>query len=257
MTTSAGSTRKLAGLLKRLRPKFPSTGPIEPACGGTGECDIVEHLVYAMVLWEASSGQARAAFKRLRDTTVDLNELRVCVPEEIAGMLGERYPLAAERALRLRSVLHDVFVRQHRLTLALLRTMGKRDARAFLESLDGIPHFAAARVTLLALQGHAVPVDDRLRDLLAASGVVAPGVTAEQAAGWLERHVKGEDLAETCCLLQAWSDEEGHTPRRERADLMVPGVKPPSAPTGTSRTTEPAKGTRRKSGAGSRSGGTT
>jgi hypothetical protein len=231
------SIKKLTGLLRRLRKG--SDAP--PAAGETPDLGepVLSQLVLSMLMWEASSGQARSALRRVRDSVVDLNELRVCVPDEIETMLGERYPLAGERALRLRSVLHEVFRRQHTMSLAHLADLGKREARVYLETLPGMTSYAAARVVVATLGGHAVPVDDRLRDLLAGEGAVPRTMRVEEAGSWIEHHVKAEDALGTHLLLQAWSDEAGRPPRQERQPKEHEAPTAPPAPASAGR--EPAR----------------
>lgn len=216
MTGSDAAIRKLTTLLKRLRTQHePVTPPaVQPEPPDAFD-QVVHQLVYSMLLWEASSGQSRAAFKRLRESVVDYNELRVCIADEIGHMLGDRYPLALERALRLRTTLNDLFNRQHAVALAHLKDSPKREARAALDALDGIPPFVAARVALIEFDAHALPCDERLRDLLAKEGVAEDDAPPHEVASWLERHVRHEECLETHLLLQAWSDEHGHPPRRE------------------------------------------
>lgn len=223
MTAAEASSKKFASLLKRLRKA--DAPPLE-APTAEGEEPIVTQLVYSLLLWEASSTQARAAFRRVRESLVDFNELRVCVPEEIACIIGDRYPLSAERSLRIRSVLHAVFVARHQLSLSHLASAPKREARASLEALEGIPHFVAARVLLVSLGGHAIPVDERLRDLLAGEKVIAPDVPPAAAGHALERLVRAEESLAAHATLAAWSDEEGHPPRRERPAFSEPADAP-------------------------------
>ena len=65
-------------------------------------------LVMSFLMWQATSVKAAAAFDRLSDATVDFNDLRVTLPHEIVDLIGPRYPMALERAERLRTVLRDV-----------------------------------------------------------------------------------------------------------------------------------------------------
>jgi hypothetical protein len=219
--TAPDPIKKLAGLLKKLKsqhptPEAPGVLPEPP-----DEFDpLVHQLLFSMLLWEASTGQAKNAIKRVRESVVDYNELRVCVPDEVAHVMGEKYPLAHERAMRLRSTLNDIYQRQHAITLAHLPEMGKREARHYLESLDGCPGFVASRLCLLGQIGHAVPVDERMCDLLASEGILEQGTMPDAAAGWLDRHVRAEDALETYLLLQAWSDEHGTPPKREKRPVQ-------------------------------------
>lgn len=221
---SAGdSSRRLAALFKRLRADYAQAEtplmPLDPADAGE---PLLHEIVYSLLLWEASTSQAKSAYRRLREHLVDFNELRVCFADEIAQMIGERYPRAAERAQRIRGVLHDVYKRQHRLTLAPLREAPRNEAQAYIRSLDGLPPFSAARVLCMGLSIEAVPVDARLHALLAEEGVVKEGEANDEsileAAAFLDRTLKSAEVGEACRLLQAWSDDAGHAPKRERAD---------------------------------------
>jgi hypothetical protein len=69
--------------------------------------------------------------------------------------------------------------------------------------------------------GHAVPVDERLCELLVAEQVIEKDATVEQATSWLEHHIKAEEGRETCLLLQAWSDEHGHAPKRDKRPITI------------------------------------
>lgn len=213
------TNRKLSALLKRLRTAYAeSPVPLLPP-DGSGE-PIVGEIVFSMLLWESSLAQARSAYKRLQEHVADFNELRVCFAWEMVPMLGERYPLASERCVRIKSVLQDIFKRQNRLSLESILQMPREEAAAYVSSLEGLPPFAAARVTRYRLELPAIPVDQRLYTLLAEAGVLAEGEACDglyrHASAVLERQLKGSDADEACRLFQAWSDDEGHAPRRER-----------------------------------------
>lgn len=226
MSPSDASPKKFQTLLRRLRKEEPPAPPAPE--GPTGAEPVLTQLLYAMLLADASTGQATAALRRVREAIVDLNELRVFVPDEIVQTLGERYPLVNERALRLRLMLGAIFTRQHTMSLAPIAQMPKREARAYLDSLEGVMPFAAARVAVVCLGAHAVPVDERLRDLLAGEGVIDPAMPVEDAASWVERAVKAEDALATHLAFQAWSDEHGHTPKRDK-EAFAPPAPPPEA----------------------------
>lgn len=215
------SNRKLNALLKRLRATYAeSPVPLLPP-EGSGE-PLVGEMVFSMVLWEASLNQARAAYKRLLEHIADFNDLRVCFVTEMMPMLGERYPLGAERCARIKSVLQDVFKRQNRLSLEAILQAPREDAAAYVASLEGLPPFAAARVVRYRLELPAIPVDERLFTLLVDAGVLPEGemgdATFRHAASMLEKQLKGSDADEACRLFQAWSDDEGSAPRRDRKD---------------------------------------
>jgi hypothetical protein len=157
------------------------------------------------MLWEATTTQARTAVKRLREHFADVNELRVCMPDDTVACLGERYPLARERALRLRHALHDIFTRQHVLSLAALRTLPRKDAAAFLESLTASPS-SSPSVCVVGLGIH-LPVDSRMRDHLADAKIVPDDMPAAEVARLISQNTRAEDALTTYLLLQEWSDE--------------------------------------------------
>lgn len=233
---SEAGVKKLHGLLKRLRGARAAPASPPQMEGPPGSEPALNELVYSMMLWEAGSTPARGAFRRLREALVDYNELRVCTTDELVGIVGENYPRSRERGLRLKSILNDLFRRQQSLSLAPLQASPKREARAVLDALDGMPRFVSARLLLLHLGGHAVPCDDRLAALLADEGVLEKDPHSEAASTWLEHHIRSDDALEAHALLQAWADE--HVPAKGKKGLdrvkNIKGVKKaaPSKPRG-------------------------
>ncbi|MCL4220399.1 MAG: hypothetical protein KJZ65_03415 [Phycisphaerales bacterium] len=142
-------------------PFPPVTG-----CASDTECRLVRQLVHSFMLWESSLSRADKAMGAIAEQLLDVNELRVCLPGELMSIIGPRYPRAEERCLRLRACLNAVFEHEHRTSLSALESMGKREARAALESLEGMVPFVAARVVLIELGGHCFPVDSRIASLL-------------------------------------------------------------------------------------------
>ena len=186
--------RRFATIVRKARAELSDT-PYTPPMTPDGGDPIVQELLLSFLAWEAGPARADGALKRLIHAVVDYNELRVCLPDELVAIIGERYPRGLERCARLRSALNDVYRREHAVTLGGLTTMPKLDAWRYLSSLEGVPGFVAARVTLLALGGHAFPLDDRLRAALQEEKAVPPELSVDEAAGWLERQVHaGEAL---------------------------------------------------------------
>lgn len=190
---------------------------------------LVHQLVYAMLLWESSHEAAARCLEAVRAEVVDYNELRVCSAQELCEMLPRDCPLRPERATRLLGSLNAIFIREHALTLAQLNALPKREARQYLDGLDGIPQFAAARVLLVGLGGHAFPADARIGRVLSQAGLLSEDEAAAADLGpRLERAVRAADAARVYALLEA-----------EAADL--PGPRKSSARrAGRARTPAPA-----------------
>ncbi len=216
MTTSENS-KEVASLVKRLKSEYPGAAPGSPSAGAGGgsasPCDIEPtepllcEFVRSFMIWEATTAKADAVLKRLHEAVVDFNELRICLPDELVRIIGERYPRVEERALRLRAALGEIYHRQHAVTLEPLAEMSKRDAKEYLDSLEGVPRFVSSRVLLLRMGAHTAPVDGRLSKRLIEAEIAEPGSSPEAAAVSLERKVRAGDLLDVYRLLQAWADD--------------------------------------------------
>jgi len=154
---------------------------------------------------------------------VDLNELRIAYPDEIAGLLGPRYPGVMARAERIRAVLCDVFNHENEISLARLYEMNKREARTYLESLVGITPFVAHRVALGVFQIHCVPVDSKLTEALIDAEALDEGTPPTDAAGSLERAIRATDSWDTFLQLEAWAEAGGPTKKPGRRSSKSSG----------------------------------
>jgi len=216
--SSSDPAKVFAALLKRLRGKHEGVPPVIPDDPASHGSALIEQLIYSFMLWEASSSQAKVGARKLAESFADLNELRVAFPHETAGVLGERYPLAVERCLRLRCVLQELYQREHAMSLVSLISAGKREARQYLESMPGMPTFVAARMLAIGLGGHAVPADYRLMELLSDEKALPEDVDGPgEASAWLERQVRASEAGVVASVLQGWSDEKGTSPKFDRS----------------------------------------
>jgi len=188
--------------INALLNKLPK-GDIEPP---PEDRTPIEELVYAFLLWESSTSRADNAFKRCQQSFVDLNDLRVSRPREVEAALGKTYPRLEERVARLQASLQEIYIREYEVSLDSLEALSKRDARKYLESLEGIVPFVPARVMLFKCGAHAVPIEDRLLAKLIELGVIDEGTDLPKAQGILERYIKAEQGPEACLKLQALSE---------------------------------------------------
>lgn len=192
----------------------------------------IRSLLYALLRYDASSAQALNAAGRIRAAMVDLNELRIAYPDEIAGLLGPRYPGVMARAERIRAVLCDVFNRENEVSLSRLYEMNKREARTYLESLVGITPFAAHRVSLGVFSIHCVPVDSKLAESLISADALESGTSPTDASGSLERAIRATDSWPTFLRLEAWAEAGGTTKKSGRRSTKGTGDPKASAAKG-------------------------
>jgi hypothetical protein len=241
--TATERTRSLDTLLDRLKRAYGEQVESEPAEPTPpvplwlSEDPVLRELLRSFLMWEAPASKSRAALESLESTFIDINDLRVSLTSEVAAALGRGYPRGLERAERLRAALNDIYRREHAVSLAHLAQRGRREARAYLEALAGVPPFVAARIQLFALEWHAMPVDDRLAARLIEASVVEPGQPVEAIAGVLERAVRAGDGPLTARVLQAWCDDPKPPSlrARTRATATAPRRSPARRPPPKSR----------------------
>ncbi|MCX5659007.1 MAG: hypothetical protein NTW19_04705 [Planctomycetota bacterium] len=214
--------KKWAALLKRLRHSFK----VEPP----PQRDPVTQMVVGFLEWNATPKSAKDAHHRISQILVDNNDLRVSHPQEVADLLGPRYPRGAERAARLREALQEVFVREHAVSLESLAGKPKKVVRAYLDAIPGMTPFVAAQVALLNFGAHGIPVDDHLAELLRQEQVVEPGSTAHEIELFLERQVKVGEAVEVHQVLQAWAATHPITPAPAAAKAPAKAPAPPASP---------------------------
>jgi len=164
----------------------------------------LEQLIHAFLCWETSRNQADRVFPKLLNDMVDINELRVSDPEEMLEAIGADYALAEDRALRIKRVLNAIYRKEYAVDLAHLESMAKRDARAYLDALDGMVPFVSAAIVLLTLGGHAIPVDQQLVDRLKGDGVVDAEADIAEVQAFLEHQIRSDEALDAHLLLRAY-----------------------------------------------------
>ncbi|MBI1369771.1 MAG: hypothetical protein GC162_14085 [Planctomycetes bacterium] len=178
----------------------------------------LEQLVHSFLCWESSHNQADQAFVKLMREVVDFNDLRVTDPAQIVAIIGSSYSRAEERAYRLSRALHAIYRKEHAMDLSRVKELPKREAREYLEGLEGMPPFVAASVVLLSLDGHAMPVDDQLLDRLKRDGIVDEEATMAEVQSFLETHIRAADGIVAYVLMRAYVERpikfDGGAPRK-------------------------------------------
>ena len=132
MKNATEHAKKLRGVLRKAK-----AGP-EP---GIDLPSPLEMMVYAYLLWETTTKQADSAYTRLMRQVVDMNDLRVTDADDLEFALGDRVSMLSERVAMMRRGLNAVYQHEHAMSLARVTELGKREARAYMEGLDGVPRF--------------------------------------------------------------------------------------------------------------------
>jgi hypothetical protein len=175
--------KKLVALLKKRYPSPPSHQ----------ERPVLETLLYAISLEDASLEQADAAYQKLLNAFHDLNELRVSSITELStvfdGMLSADW-----RAHRVRNVLHYVFEKNFEFAFESLRRKTVELATKQLFKIRDLSPFDRNYTLQSALGTHVVPVDRLMTNAAIWMGLVAHGETPEHAAETLKSAVRKADV---------------------------------------------------------------
>lgn len=198
---------RLADLLATLRSAAP---PAPPPCITATEC-----LVWGFLAWECPQSRAEAAYERLRARIVDLNELRVCLTDEIQGMIGDRYSRSRKRASRIRRVLRDIHHREFNVAIDRLREIPASDAAAYLLGLDGMLPYVATFVCLHGLHYPVIPVDARMHAILVEEGFVDATASLDKISDAITEQIEPEECAEVHLRLWGWIDSHQERIRAE------------------------------------------
>ena len=89
--------------------------------------DPLEQLMIAVLSDGGSPTRSKNALNRLLAFVVDLNDLRVSTPQELAGIVQDDLPDALRCTTRLVRVLNAIYEKENAVTLDGVKSKGKRD----------------------------------------------------------------------------------------------------------------------------------
>ncbi len=206
-TLYAGRLKKAYSKLRHAQPKPEIPKPDDP----------LRRLAIAIIGVGSSDLQARRAIDRALATMVDWNEMRVSDGFELNKATGNMIPQGVQRCQELVLALQAVFDRENRLSLDRLRGLGRREARHYLEQLDGVGDYAVASVLLWSLAGHAIPVNDRLLSALRGADLVNPSASRAEVQAFLERHISAAEAERFCIIMRSFPPKGRAGAKRGRA----------------------------------------
>lgn len=175
--------KKLVNLLKK-RYQVPVPKHERP---------VLETLLFAICLEDASEAQADAAFQRLMTAFHDLNELRVSSITEM-GHIFDGMPEPDWRAHRVRNVLQYVFEKHFEFAFEGLRRKTLELAAKQLSKIRDLSPFDRNYTLQSALGTHIVPVDRLMTNACVWLGLVNPSDSADHAADVLKSSVRKADV---------------------------------------------------------------
>jgi len=178
---SVSRTSQFASLSRVLKKHYK---PVSPDAQRT----VLEHMVFACCLEDASYDAAEEAFAALVHTFFDWNEVRVTTISELCEVLAS-LPDRPAAANRVKRVLQAVFEAVYSFDLEECRKKNLGPTATWLSGLDGTSRFVVSYVVQSALGGHAIPVDTGTLRVLALLGLITAKDFEAQAVPGLERAV--------------------------------------------------------------------
>jgi hypothetical protein len=156
--------------------------------------NVLETLLFACCLENSTWEHGEAAFRRLMDSSGDLNIIRVSSVREIEVVLGD-VDEAAWKALRIRDTLQYVFERFYAFDFESLRRKTMDAAEKELSRIRRLTPFVRLYTLQMSLDSHVVPLDDVQTEILRWLGFVEPETTSEKASEELRSSIRKPDAA--------------------------------------------------------------
>lgn len=187
----------------KLRRAYAKLRPAERASEETPELDDpLRRMAIAILSVGCHEEDGKRALDRALTTMVDWNDIRVSSARELSKAIGNSIPDGITRCQSLIDALRSIYDNENDISLERLKSLGRREAKQYLENLDGVDEYATASVLLWSLGGHAVPVNDSLFAELREAGLVHPEATRAEVQAFLERHVAASEARQFCALIK-------------------------------------------------------
>lgn len=209
MKDSKKYSKKVQGLYRSLKRKGSKVQKVEYE-------EITEALVRGIINEKMSEKATRSAIKRFSDYFIDLNDLRVSQEEEIVEMLGEDTAVTHDIATTITRALGAIFNEHHRVSLETLKKVGKRPSKQALDKLDGTSHFVVNYCMLTSLQGHAIPITQKMIEYLRINEMVHPEADEQEIEGFLTKQISARNGYEFYALLRRESEARSAKKSRKK-----------------------------------------
>lgn len=199
MKNSKQYSKKVQKLYQTLKRKYPKPQKVTYDKS-------VEAIVYATVSEHITVKEAEAAMKKFRESFIDFNDLRVSLTEEVLEAIGPDTVVTRSTATTISDALRAVFNKYNMVSLEPLRKIGKRPAKEILENMEGVSQFAVNYCMLTSLQGHAIPLTEKMIEYLRAEELVYPSATDHEIEGFLVKQISANNAYGFYSLLRYESE---------------------------------------------------
>lgn len=190
--------KRIKKLFNQLKKEHGSMDP------PTDNTDPVDELVVGILSTDSTRTKALGALRALLNVMVDVNEIRVSTPGEIAVVIKSHVANGKECGERALVTLESVYRKEHGVTLDHLKQLGRREAKQYLESLNGINPNTVASVMQWSLGAHAIPLTVPVHEALRSDDLVEPTADIGEVQAFLERNIAASDAREFCLLMEKY-----------------------------------------------------
>jgi hypothetical protein len=185
---------------------------------------LLEHLLYACCLENATYDKADEAFARLQQTYFDWNEVRVTSAAELAEVFAP-LPQAAGAAARIKRVLQGMFDVIYGFDLEPLKKQNIGKSLKDLERYGATP-FVAAYVAQNGLGGHAIAADEGTFDVLVVTGILNEAEATKGLLPGIERAVPKNKGVEFFSELHQLAADFFAAPTSQRVRAILAEIAP-------------------------------
>ena len=234
MKNSKEYSPKIEKLFKGLKKDAAEVKPVsydEP----------IDAIVYAFVSAFTTEANVGKILKRVAGHFVDINDLRVSRPEEIAEVFGDMSEPSIASAQSMTTVLNAIYDKYDKVSLGGLTEEGKRQARKDLEEITGMTPFAVAYTFLTALGGHAIPLTERMVAYLRENDMVHPDATIQEIESFLERQISAADAYAFYAVLRGQAEGGVKSAVKTNAKAAAKKAAKPAAKSAEKKTTAKKK----------------
>lgn len=188
--------KKVVSILKkRYRSKIPKS-----------DRTVLDTILYAICLENASARQADDAFARLESDFHDLNEIRVSSVKELESIFSDMEQ-PEWRALAIRTFLQHVFEKKYSFDFESIRRKTVDLANKQLKRIRNLSPFIRAYTLQIALGSHIIPIDESLANTAIWLGLADPNSKCDQASESIKPAVRKADSPVFCHLLRCLASD--------------------------------------------------
>jgi len=186
-------------LYKALRKHYKSI--VDPT-----ERRVLDCLLYACCLEDASHEAADEAFAKLQQTYFDANEIRVTTVAELSESLTS-LPKASAAAGRLKKSLQSLFEARYSFDIDDLKKANLGKAIEEVTAWEGTSKFVMSYVTQHAFGGHSIPVDNQILSVCVALELLTTIEANKGVLPGIERAIPKNKGLEFASLLHQFAVE--------------------------------------------------